>query len=71
MSRQILMPVVEYDWRRWFAWRPVQLIDETWAWWRTIERRKVWFIEMMTEYRALDASPEAGEPRPAGSEPHV
>lgn len=26
-------------WQRWFAWRPVQLTDNTWVWLEVIERR--------------------------------
>jgi len=51
MSRMISMPVVDYPWRRWFAWRPVKLIDGKHAWWCEVERRNVWFVVMTTEYR--------------------
>lgn len=27
------------QWRKWFAWRPVQLDTGEWVWWETIERR--------------------------------
>jgi hypothetical protein len=29
----------KYEWRRWFAWRPVR-IDAVWIWWEYVERQK-------------------------------
>jgi hypothetical protein len=28
-----------WRWHHWFAWRPVQLLDCSWAWFEIIERR--------------------------------
>lgn len=27
------------EWRPWFAWRPVRVDDNRWAFWETVERR--------------------------------
>lgn len=40
----IKMPVVEWSWQSWFAWRPVKMLNGRWAWLRYVERRKVWFV---------------------------
>ena len=58
-ERRISIPMVEYPWKPWFAWHPVQLETKRWVWLRTIEKRRVWFGSMFTEYRdALTQEPK-------------
>ena len=28
------------EWHPWFAWRPVQLADDTWVWLERVQRRR-------------------------------
>lgn len=58
------------QWRDWFAWRPIRLLDGRWAWLKTVRRRRVhmhpdghvdWFMWEFAE-RRLSASGQEGSP---------
>ncbi len=69
-ERQVLMPLMEYPWTRWFAWHPVKLETDRWVWLRRIEKRRVWFIHMFTEYRALEVERMKAEVERLRAEKH-
>jgi len=51
VPRLYAIPEVAYPWRSWFALLPVKTIDKRWRWMRWVQKRRVWMVIWMTEYR--------------------